>query len=82
MRREDFDGAYGECMYLLFMAIRPEALPTDAAVLTEMVLALERGEVLSYYLTHQLKAHSVGTLSVRDLPIWSRAAKTGRARCL
>lgn len=41
MRREDFAGAYGECMYLLFMAIRPEALPTDAAVLTEMVLALD-----------------------------------------
>jgi transposase len=28
-------------MYLLDMAIRPEALPTDAAVLTEMVLALD-----------------------------------------
>jgi len=28
-------------MYLLFMAIRPEALPTDAAALTEMVLALD-----------------------------------------
>ena len=41
MRHEDFAGAYGECMYLLFMAIRPEALPTDAAVLTEMVLALD-----------------------------------------
>ena len=41
MRREDFAGAYGECMYLLFMAIRPEALPTDAAALTEMVLALD-----------------------------------------
>src|SRR5258708_33015882 len=41
MRCEDFAGAYGECMYLLFMAIRPEALPTDAAVLTEMVLALD-----------------------------------------
>ncbi len=26
----------------------------------------ERGEVLSYYLTHQLKAHSVGTLSEDD----------------
>jgi hypothetical protein len=31
MRPEDFTGAYGERMYLLFMAIRPEALPTDAA---------------------------------------------------
>src|SRR5260370_33272173 len=41
MRCEDFAGAYGECMYLLLMAIRPEALPTDAAVLTEMVLALD-----------------------------------------
>jgi hypothetical protein len=41
MRCEDFAGAYGECMYLLVMAIRPEALPTDAAVLTEMVLALD-----------------------------------------
>src|SRR6266487_1179449 len=28
-------------MYLLFMAIRPEALPTDTAALTEMVLALD-----------------------------------------
>src|SRR5258707_4233579 len=34
-------GAYGECMYLLDMAIRPEALPTDAVALTEMVLALD-----------------------------------------
>src|SRR3981189_124840 len=41
MRPEDFTGAYGERMYLLFMAIRPEALPTDAAALTEMVLALD-----------------------------------------
>src|ERR1700680_490123 len=38
---QDFAGADGECMYLLDMAIRPEALPTDAAVLTEMVLALD-----------------------------------------
>ena len=28
-------------MYLLIMAIRPGALPTDAAALTEMVLALD-----------------------------------------
>jgi transposase len=28
------------CIFLV-MAIRPEALPTDAAVLTEMVLALD-----------------------------------------
>ena len=41
MRCEDFAGAYGECMYLLFMAIRPETLPTDVAALTEMVLALD-----------------------------------------
>src|SRR5882757_275898 len=41
MRPEDFTAAYGERMYLLFMAIRPEALPTDAAALTEMVLALD-----------------------------------------
>ena len=41
MRCEDFAGAYRECMYLLFMAIRPETLPTDAAALTEMVLALD-----------------------------------------
>src|SRR5258708_3759763 len=38
---QDFAGAYGECMYLLDMAIRPEALPTDAVALTEMVLARE-----------------------------------------
>jgi hypothetical protein len=28
-------------MYLLVMAIRPEALPTDPAALTEMVLTLD-----------------------------------------
>jgi hypothetical protein len=28
-------------MYRLIMAIRPDALPTDPAVLTEMVLALD-----------------------------------------
>ena len=28
-------------MYRLIMAIRPDALPTDPTVLTEMVLALE-----------------------------------------
>ena len=38
---QDFAGAYGECMYLLDMAIRPEALPTDAVALAEMVLALD-----------------------------------------
>jgi hypothetical protein len=38
---QDFAGAYGECMYRLDMAIRPEALPTDAVALTEMVLALD-----------------------------------------
>src|SRR6202790_5643093 len=38
---QDFAGAYGEWMYLLDMAIRPEALPTDTAALTEMVLALD-----------------------------------------
>src|SRR5258707_7124691 len=38
---QDFTGAYGECMYLLDMAIRPETLPTDAVALTEMVLALD-----------------------------------------
>src|ERR1700693_3003441 len=41
MRRADFAGAYGERMYCLVMAIRAEALPTDAAALTEMVLALD-----------------------------------------
>src|ERR1700687_4215002 len=38
---QDFAGAYGECVYLLIMTIRPDALPTDAAALTEMVLALD-----------------------------------------
>jgi transposase len=28
-------------MYCLIMTIRPDALPTDSAVLTEMVLALD-----------------------------------------
>src|SRR5208282_777410 len=38
---QDFAGACGAHMYCLIMAIRPEALPTDPAVLTEMVLALD-----------------------------------------
>jgi hypothetical protein len=37
-RRNVFDD---ERMYVLVMAIRPEAIPTDAAALTEMVLALD-----------------------------------------
>src|ERR1700758_1930141 len=41
MRDEDFTGACGEPMYRSVMAIRPEALPTDAAALPEMVLALD-----------------------------------------
>ena len=41
MRRADFAGAYIAPMYRLVMAIRPEALPTDTAALTEMVLALD-----------------------------------------
>jgi transposase len=41
MRRADFAGAKGARMYRLRMAIRPDALPTDAAALTEMVLALD-----------------------------------------
>jgi transposase len=41
MRRADFTGAWGARMYRLVMAIRPEALPTDSAALTEMVLALD-----------------------------------------
>src|SRR5215467_4458327 len=40
-RRKDFVGAYGERMYRRVMAIRPESLPSDAAALTEMVLALD-----------------------------------------
>ena len=41
LRGEDFAGACGARMYLLIMAIRPDALPTDLAALTEMVLALD-----------------------------------------
>src|SRR5208282_1855636 len=41
---QDFAGACGAHMYCLIMAIRPEALPTDPAVLTEMVLALRERE--------------------------------------
>src|SRR6202035_3838402 len=41
LRGEDFAGACSARMYLLIMAIRPDALPTDAAALTEMVLALD-----------------------------------------
>ena len=38
---QDFAGACGARLYCLIMAIRPEALPTDPATLTEMVLALD-----------------------------------------
>lgn len=41
MTRVDFAGASGARMYRLIMAIRPDALPTDTAALTEMVLALD-----------------------------------------
>ncbi|MGY4291818.1 hypothetical protein ACVWXO_011084 [Bradyrhizobium sp. LM2.7] len=41
MTRVDFAGACGARMYRLIMAIRPDALPTDTAALTEMVLALD-----------------------------------------
>jgi transposase len=41
MSHHDFAGAPGERMYCLIMAIRPDTLPTDPAVLTEMVLALD-----------------------------------------
>src|SRR5258708_23197456 len=41
LRGKDFAGACSARMYLLIMAIRPDALPTDAAALTEMVLALD-----------------------------------------
>jgi len=38
---QDFAGAGDSHLYCLIMAIRPEALPTDPAALTEMVLALD-----------------------------------------
>ncbi|MGY4485377.1 transposase [Bradyrhizobium sp. LM3.2] len=41
MTRVDFAGGCGVRMYRLIMAIRPDALPTDTAALTEMVLALD-----------------------------------------
>ncbi|SPP98194.1 protein of unknown function [Bradyrhizobium vignae] len=41
LRSEDFAGACGARLYRLMMAIRPDALPTDPAALTEMVLALD-----------------------------------------
>ena len=41
MRDEDFAGVCDEPMYRLVMALRPEALPANAAALTEMVLALD-----------------------------------------
>lgn len=41
MTRVNFAGACGARMYRLIMAIRPDALPTDTAALTEMVLALD-----------------------------------------
>src|ERR1700722_2501059 len=41
LRGEDFAGACSARMYLLIMVIRSDAPPTDAAALTEMVLALD-----------------------------------------
>src|SRR5882757_8091586 len=41
LRGEDFAGACDAWIYRSIMAIRPEALPTGAAALTEMVLALD-----------------------------------------
>ena len=41
LRGEDFAGACEARIYRSVMAIRPEALPTDTAALTEMVLALD-----------------------------------------
>lgn len=41
LRSEDFAGAWVAQMYRLIMAIRPDALPTDPAALTEMMLALD-----------------------------------------
>src|SRR5712672_695224 len=73
---QDFAGAYGECMYLLDMAIRPEALPTDAVALAEMVLALKdmifgkRSERLAVIVAEQL------ALELDDLA--KRRCLTGR----
>ncbi|WP_229171739.1 MULTISPECIES: IS66 family insertion sequence element accessory protein TnpB [Bradyrhizobium] len=41
LRGEDFAGAWSGRTYRLIMAIRPDALPTDPAALTEMMLALD-----------------------------------------
>ena len=58
---QDFAGAYGECMYLLIMAIRPDALPTDAAALTEMVLALDAENEKLRVVMQTLKERSSGS---------------------
>jgi len=65
MRREDFAGAYSECMYLLFMAIRPDALPTDPEALTEMVLALDAENEKLRVAMQTLKDMMFGKRSVR-----------------
>jgi len=66
MRRADFAGAYGERMYCLVMAIRAEALPTDAAALTEMVLALDAENEKLRVAMQTLKEMIFGKRSERD----------------
>ena len=52
-------------MYVLFMAIRPETLPTDAAALTEMVLALDAENEKLRLLTRTLNDMLFGKRSER-----------------
>ena len=56
-------------MYLLIMAIRPDALPTDAAALTEMVLALDAENEKLSVVMQTLKELIFGKRSERLLVI-------------
>lgn len=65
LRGEDFAAADGERMYRFVMAIRPEALPTDAAALTEMVLALDAENEMRRVAMQTLKEMIFGKRSER-----------------
>jgi len=67
-------------MYLLFMAIRPETLPTDAAALTEMVLALDAENEKLRVLMRTLNDMIFGKRSERLACDRRRAARAGAGR--
>jgi transposase len=62
------------------MAIRPEALPTDMAALTEMVLALDADNEKLRVAMQTLKDMIFGTRGLR-LAASTRRQKTGQLVC-